>query len=108
MNKLVNRTLRKTGLSVGRMKKPVEADEYIVYYPYDEFGGLYADNKEVQTRQFYQVDLFMKSDYDEIAKELYEHMLQAGFSRITKFDEYEETTGYYRVVFRFSYSKEND
>lgn len=106
MNTLVTQTLKKTGLPVGRLRRPGTATEYIVFYPYNEYPGQFADNNEVQTKYSYQVDIFTKQDYEPIAKAVHSHMLAAGFIRITKFGEYEEETGYYRVVFRFSYAKE--
>ena len=74
---------------------------YIEYEIYDENGEEWAENREIATNYYVQVDIFSKTDYSDIENKIKEKKLNAGFERSMAADLYEQDTGYYHKAMRF-------
>lgn len=74
---------------------------YIEYEIYDEHGELWAENEEIKTTYYIQVDIFSKSDYTELEEVIKQKMINAGLARTSGADLYEEDTELYHKAMRF-------
>lgn len=73
---------------------------YLEYEIYDENGEEWAENKEIATTYYIQVDIFSKTDYTNLENLIKEKMINAGFDRSMCADLYEDT-GLYHKAMRF-------
>ncbi len=74
---------------------------YIEYNIFDEFGEEWAENKEIATNYYIQVDIFSKGNYSALENLIKEKMINAGFDRSMCADLYEADTGLYHKAMRF-------
>lgn len=81
---------------------------YLEYNIFDEFGEEYAENKEIATTYYIQVDIFSKDNYQDIEDKIKEKMLNAGFNRSMAADLYENETGLYHKAMRFFITLNNN
>lgn len=75
---------------------------YIEYEFYDENGEEWAENKEIATNFYLQVDIFSKTDYTDLENKIKEVMINAGFNRSMCADLYENDTQLFHKAMRFS------
>ena len=74
---------------------------YLEYEIIDEFGKEWAENKEIATNYYVQVDIFSMGDYSTIENAVKEKMIEAGFKRSMAADLYESDTKLYHKAMRF-------
>lgn len=74
----------------------------LTYTFIDESGEIFADDKEIETLHYCQVDVWSKGDYTAIVKQVKEKMLEIGFKRYAEYDDYEKDTNIYHRIIRFS------
>lgn len=74
---------------------------YIEYEIFDENGQEWAENKEIATNYYVQVDVFSKGDYTNLENKIKEVMTNAGFNRSTCADLFENDTQLYHKAMRF-------
>lgn len=74
---------------------------YVEYEVLDESGEAWAENKEIATTYYVQVDIFSKTDYTELEEKIKEKMINAGFNRSMAADLYEKDTQLYHKAMRF-------
>lgn len=103
LNKLIRDTLSPLGVPVAFANYNQTADTYIVFIEYNQASRMNADDQEVITKHFFQVDVFSKSNYLQLVEELKERMKQAGFNRMFESETYEEDMRMYRKILRFNY-----
>lgn len=85
-----------------------EHDEYIVFVEYNQAPWMSADNKEMYTKHFYQVDVFSPRNYLSLVNEVKTRLKNAGFGRMFESETYDEDLGKYRKILRFSYISQNE
>lgn len=95
-----------TNLTANKKVYFLHADEevktpYIEYEVIDEQGEEWAENKEIATTYYVQVDIFSKTNYTEIEGKIKEKMLNAGFERSMCADLYEQDIGLHHKAMRF-------
>lgn len=73
----------------------------ITYFVYNEMGELYADNQEISTGYYIQIDIWSQENYTNIVYELMKTMMQAGYRRTSSADLYESDTKIYHKAIRF-------
>ncbi|HCG4535564.1 TPA: hypothetical protein NJY08_004409 [Salmonella enterica subsp. enterica serovar Typhi str. AG3] len=83
-------------------------NQYIIVYFLNESGALYADDEEIETSHSIQLSLFTKLNFEETAKQIKFLLGDKGFSRTSEFESYENQTGYFHKVIRFSYTTETE
>lgn len=77
---------------------------YITFILYDAQGEAWAENEEIETGYYIQVDIWSKdSDYDDLASKVRSAMLAAGFLGGHGPDIYEQDTKIYHKPLRFIY-----
>lgn len=74
---------------------------YVEYEIFDEFGEEWAENKEIATNYYIQVDIFSKTDYSSLEDMVKQKMASTGFNRSMAADLYEQDTGLYHKAMRF-------
>lgn len=74
---------------------------YVEYNIFDEFGEEWAENEEIATTYYVQVDIFSKGNYIELENKIKEKMINAGFDRSMCADLYEADAGLYHKAMRF-------
>lgn len=103
LNKLIRDTLSPLGVPVAFANYNQTADTYIVFIEYNQAPRLNADDQEVITKHFFQVDIFSKGNYLQLVEDVKERMKQAGFSRMFESETYEEEMKMFRKILRFNY-----
>lgn len=103
LNKLIRDTLLPLGVPVAFANYNQTADTYIVFIEYNQAPRLNADDQEVITKHFFQVDIFSKGNYLQLVEDVKERMKQAGFSRMFESETYEEEMKMFRKILRFNY-----
>lgn len=84
-----------------------KATTYIVYQVYNENGEAFAENVEIQTSYYVQVDIYSLSN-EELAKlytQVKERMITAGYYRRYATEMYEPVTKLNHKVIRFQYTE---
>ncbi len=76
-------------------------EPYIEYEIFDENGQEWAENKEIATNFYLQVDIFSKTDYTDLENKIKEVMINAGFNRSMAADLYENDTQLFHKAMRF-------
>lgn len=80
---------------------------YIEYEIYDEYGEEWAENKEIATNYYIQVDIFSNGDYTQLENKIKEKMINAGFIRGMCADLYEVDTHLFHKAMRFFITLDN-
>lgn len=79
------------------------AETYILFSEYNQTGSMYADDEEKNTRHSIQVDVYSKTDFTQLVRDVKQRLKDKGFSRHSEFELYEDDTGFYHKVIRFYY-----
>jgi len=83
-------------------------NQYIIVTEYNQYGALHADDEEVATAHSIQISLFTKFNYIDTVKQIKNLLKPLGFSRTNEYEFFEDETGYYHKVIRFSYVEEGE
>jgi len=103
INKLIKDSLEAISVPTSFQTYSGTATTYITYFCYNEQGELFAENQEIVTGFYVQVDVWSKADYTELAGQVQTAMIAAGFKRTTGADLYERDTKIFHKAMRFSY-----
>lgn len=104
INKLILEALKPLNVPISFQKYNGKESTYITFFNYLEQGEQYADNEEKVTGYYIQIDLWSKSDYTELAKNITDTMKAVGFIRTSAADLFESDTRIYHKAIRFFYS----
>lgn len=80
----------------------------LTYTFIDESGEVFADDKEIETAHYCQVDIWSKGDYTQLSKDVKTKMLEIGFGRYGAYDDYEKDTNVYHKILRFTTIRESE
>lgn len=108
MNQLIESTLSSLGVPVYFANYSGSDHIYVVYQEYNQAPSLHADDEEMRTKYFYQVDVFSSGNYIQTVKDLKRLMKVSGFKRTFEAGEYISELGKYRKLLRFSYDAETE
>ncbi|MGN7309916.1 hypothetical protein ACTHQ4_02350 [Alkalicoccobacillus gibsonii] len=103
LNQLVIDTLKPLGVPVSFARYNLTADTYIVFVNYNEAPRLIADDNELITKNFIQMDVFSKGNYLQLNKDIKRLMKAAGFGRMFASETYDEDLKMFRKIYRFNY-----
>lgn len=101
-------TLKPLGVPVSYGVYNNTANTYIVFNEYNQAPWLSADDEELFTKHFFQVDVFSKTNYTKLVKDIRRLMKEAGFGRMFESETYEPEMGRMRKILRFSYISKGD
>jgi len=103
IGKTVKDILIPLGAPVSRSNYNDSEATYITYFCYNEQGEEWAENVEIATGYYVQVDVWSDTDYVPLVAQVQAAMIAAGFIRTTAQDLYEPDTKTYHKALRFSY-----
>jgi len=101
MNSLVLAALDGIGVPVSFQTYTGEADTYITFFTYLDRPEEHADDKEIITGYYVQLDIWSKGDYTELVKTVHQRMVSFGFRKQNFYDLYEDELSIYHKVMRF-------
>ena len=76
-------------------------ETYITFFTYLDRPEQHADDGEIVTGYYVQIDIWSKGDYTQISKTVHEKMKASGFMKQNFYDIYEEDLKIYHKVMRF-------
>ena len=103
LDTLIVSTLRPLGVPVAKMRYNQTADTDIVFLEYNQAARMKADDIEVVTKHFYQVDVFSKTDLTDLVNDVRSGLTEVGFMRMFESETYDEDMKMYRSIMRFNY-----
>lgn len=89
-------------------KEDGSPDTYITFFFINENGMLFADDEEVQTAYFLQVDVFSRGNYTTLVEQVKSRLKEIGFVRTNAVDLYERDTKIYHKAMRFTFTSSLD
>jgi hypothetical protein len=89
------------GVPVSFQNYTGSADTYITFFTYLDKPEQHADDAELSTGHYVQVDVWSKTDYTELVNCIHQKMLTAGFTKQNFYDLYEQDLGIYHKAMRF-------
>lgn len=104
LNRLIRDTLIPLGVPVSSMTANNADATYIVFTEYNQAGDLIADDDELTTGYFIQVDVFSSGNFLNLVKQVKSSMKQVGFSRMYESETYDDQAEKFRKIIRFSYT----
>ncbi|QGH35134.1 hypothetical protein GI584_14250 [Gracilibacillus salitolerans] len=104
IKKILREALLPINIPVSAMTNNNSDDEYIVYNEYNQASALNADDDELSTKYFYQVDVYSTGDFTDIVEEVKDRLKVVGFNRIFESETYDNDAQKFRKILRFSYA----
>lgn len=101
INKDVTFALKNIGVPVSFQTYSGNEETYITFFTYLDKPEEHADDEESATGYYVQVDIWSKTDYTSLAKEVHKCMLTAHFRKLNFYDLFEDDTRTYHKVMRF-------
>ena len=103
INQLIISALAPLGVPVSNLKYSGTATTYITFFCYNEQGEAWAENKEIATGFYMQVDVWSKGDFTAIVEQVKTLLESAGLARKYATEMYENDTQIYHKAMRFVY-----
>lgn len=105
INDLISQTLEPLNIPVKHFKYIGKNTTFIVFQEYLEQGESYSEDEEELTGHYIQVNIFSKTDYTSLVKEVKTRLIGVGFKRQNEYEIYENDTGFYNRILRFYYEE---
>lgn len=105
LKKLVETTLKNTGVPVAFQFYAGSSSTYITYFEYNQRPGLSGDDEEQNTIFSYQVDIFSKGDYTDLTNQVKAELNKIGFRRVMETELYLTEIQMYQKIIRFNYAQ---
>jgi hypothetical protein len=100
---LIKETLAPVNIPVAFQVYRGSVDKYITFFCYNKQGELFAENTEIATGYYLQVDVWSKTDDCDVFTAQIEALMQTiGFQRNSAADFYESDTKIYHTAIRFN------
>ncbi len=97
---LISSKLKETGLPVLWQLRPKDFPSLSFFFV-DEYGEVFAEDKEIETAYMLQVDIWSKNNYTAIVEQVKAKLAEIGLHRQAAYDDYESDTGVYHKTLRF-------
>ena len=101
VNARVMEALSDLGIPIRFQHYSGQEKPYLTFFNYLESGELYADDDEMITGYYTQLDLWSEGDYAELVEQIHTRMTGAGFLRRSFSDLYEQNTNLHHKVMRY-------
>lgn len=99
--KKVKDTLISLGVPVEFQTYSGSETTYITFFCYNEQGEEWAEDEEYATGYYIQVDIWSSGDYTTLEGQVKDAMIDAGFSRTSAQDFYEDESRIFHKAMRF-------
>lgn len=96
-------TLNPLGVPVSFARYNNVGDTYIVFLEYNQASEMNADDEELITKHFFQVDIFSSGNYLQLVNDVRQRMKEAGFGRMFESETYDDDMKKFRKIMRFNY-----
>lgn len=106
LNRLIMDTLRPLGVPVAKLRYNQNANTYITFMEYNQAGRMSADDEEIITKHFYQVDVFSNTDFTDLVNSVRQKLTDVGFRRMFESETFDEDMNMFRSIMRFNYEGE--
>lgn len=106
INQEVLQALGDVGVPVQFQHYSGTVDPYITFFIYLDKPEQHADDEEIITGHYVQVDVWSKGDYTGLVNAVHQKMLAAGFIKKAYYDLYEQDLKIYHKAMRFQLNKE--
>lgn len=106
INKIVIRALEDVRVSVTFQTYKGKEDTYITFFTYLDKSEQYADDEELITGYYVQIDVWSKGDYTDLVNKVHNRMKKVGFIKLNFYDMYENDLKIYHKVMRYRIDKE--
>ena len=103
INSLIVNALKPLNVPVSSEKYSGTATTYITFFLYNRQGEAWADNAEINTGHYLQVDVWSSANCEALADQVETLIQAAGFARTFRRGAYELDTFIYHETIRFSY-----
>lgn len=103
INSLVVNALSSLNVPVKSEKYSGAEATYVTFFLYNRQGEAWADNAEIATGNYLQVDVWSSANCEALADQVESLMTAAGFPRTFRRGAYELDTFIYHETIRFSY-----
>lgn len=101
INEEILSALSTLGVPVSFQTYSGKAGTYLTFFTYLDKPVQHADDEEIATGHYVQLDLFSGGDYTTLAADIHSRMKTAGFQKIAFYDLYEKELKIYHKVMRF-------
>lgn len=109
INQLIKDVLIPLGVPVNFQKYTGREGTYITFFCYNEQGEVFADDIELETGLYMQIDIWQKDDSEDLKENAIKLLKQAAFKKRTIHDApYEPDTKTFHKVLRFVYYVKNE
>lgn len=108
LNSLIIESLSDLNVPVAFLNYTGDKKTYIRFFEYDQGAELSADNEELYTGHYIQVDVFSPSNYFEIVEGVKRNLKNVGFKKNFETELYEDDTKLYHKVLRFYFISETE
>ncbi|MBY6758638.1 hypothetical protein HYH82_15200 [Clostridium botulinum] len=108
INKLIIDTLKPLSVPTRFQMYEGKEETYITFFCYNEQGECFADDIEIATGFYMQVDIWSKGNVEKLKESVIDLLRQAGFKRKNGQDLYEPDTKIFHKCLRFFYYVENE
>lgn len=103
LDKLIRDTLEPLNIPVAKLRYSGKADTYIIFTEYNQAPKMTADDREVITKHFFQVDVFSEGNFIDLVNETRTRLESVGFKRMFESETYDEDMNMYRSIMRFNF-----
>ncbi|MDN4609123.1 hypothetical protein [Sporosarcina highlanderae] len=103
LNRKIMDTLKPLGVPVAFGNYNQTANTYIVFVEYNQASRMNADDDELITKHFFQMDVFSTGNYLQLVKDVKSLMKEAGFGRMFESETYDTDMKMFRKIIRFNY-----
>ena len=104
LNSLIISTLAPTNVPVVFQKYTGALSTHITFFEYNQQGALFADDAEKRTRHSVQVDVWSTGNYGNLVEQVRTLLTNAGFTRNSETEFYEDDLKTFHKVIRFYYT----
>lgn len=109
MNKLIMDALTPLDIPISFQVYNGSNTPYLTFFIINDKGEMYADDEEIATGYYIQIDIFSKGSYTDLVEKINKLMKKSGFTRRPSGPEsYEDNTKLYHKPLRFFFCVENN
>jgi hypothetical protein len=101
---LIDKELSSLNVPVAFKKYTGDEETFITFFEYDEGSAMDADDREIATSYYYQINIFSKTDYGTLLKQVKEKMIALGGTRLSEGDVPNMNSEYHQRTIRFRFT----